>query len=141
MSEGITMETTARNLRGRRTLIACAVAALGIGLIAAPAGAKTTKPTKPGAPTITSVTPGVRSVKVAFDKPASNGGAKIVNYRAVCTSSDGGKKHANEGPRSPIRVGGLTPGKTYTCTVSAKNKVGRGPASAPSDPFTPKKHK
>jgi hypothetical protein len=112
--------------------------ALSSTAIAMPAGAaKPTKPAKPDAPTITAVTPGFHSVKVAFDKPASNGGAKITNYRVVCTSSDGGRKAANEGPKSPIKVSGLRTGKTYTCTVSAKNKAGRGPASAPSAAFQP----
>jgi hypothetical protein len=95
---------------------------------------------KPGAPTITSVTAVVRGVKVAFTAPADNGGAKITNYRVVCTSSDGGAKGAHEGPKSPITVSGLTAGKTYTCTVAARNKVGLGAASAPSDPVVPKGH-
>jgi fibronectin type III domain protein len=115
--------------------------ALSSAAIALPAGAAPHKPTKPGAPTITSVKPGFHSATVSFSKPASNGGAPILNYRVVCTSSNGGAKGANEGPRSPIKVSGLTTGKTYTCTVSAKNKVGRGPASAPSDSFMPTKHK
>ena len=114
-------------------------AALSVTAIALPAGAaKPTKPSKPGAPTITAVTPGVHSVKVTFTKPADNGGAKITNYRVVCKSSDGGREAENSGPKSPIKVSGLTTGKTYTCTVAAKNKVGRGPASSPSDPFSPK---
>ena len=116
-------------------------AALSATAIALPAGAA--KPTKPGAPTITAVKPGFHSVTVSFTKPDSNGGAKITNYRVVCTSRDKRVKAANEGPKSPIKVSGLTTGKTYTCTVSAKNKVGRGPASSPSDPFMPlpKAHK
>ena len=122
----------------RRAAIICGIAVFGLGLASAPAdAAKPTKPTVPGAPTITSVTPGFHRVKVAFDAPASNGGAKIVNYRVVCTSSDGGRKAANSGPKSPIKVSGLTTGKTYTCTVAAKNKAGRGPASAPSESFVP----
>jgi hypothetical protein len=113
--------------------------ALSSMALAIPAGAaKPTKPTKPGAPTITAVAAGVRNVKVSFVKPADNGGAKIVNYRVVCTSSNGGRKGANSGFKSPIKVSGLTAGKTYTCTVAAVNKVGRGTPSAPSDPFTPK---
>jgi hypothetical protein len=101
--------------------------------MSAPAGAAA--PTKPGAPTITSVTAGHRSVKIKFTKPADNGGAKITSYRAKCTSSNGGATRAHEGSKSPIYVAGLTAAKTYTCTVSARNKVGQGPASAPSDAF------
>ena len=139
MTEGTT--TMERRTRARRGAALIFGAALFGMAFAGPAGAAPHKPAKPGASTITSATPGVHSVKVAFDKPADNGGAKITNYRVVCTSSDGGRKHAIEGPKSPIRVSGLTAGKTYTCTVSAKNKVGRGPASAPSDPFVPLAHK
>jgi len=95
---------------------------------------------KPGAPTITNVAPGVRSLKVTFTKPGDDGGAPITNYRATCTSSNGGAKGSHEGPKSPITVSGLTAGKTYTCTVAARNKVGLGTASAPSDPVSPKGH-
>ena len=35
---------------------------------------------------------------------------------------------------STIVVGSLSPGNTYTCTVSAKNSLGYGPPSAPSSP-------
>jgi hypothetical protein len=107
----------------------------------APAGATPHKPTKPGAPTITGVHAGFHNVTVRFNPPASNGGSQIVNYRVVCTSSNGGARGANEGPNSPIKVSGLTTGKTYTCTVAARNKVGLGPASAPSMSFMPTPHK
>ncbi len=113
----------------------CGLVVLGVALAAAPAGAA---PTVPGAPTVTSITPGVRSAKVAFTKPADNGGSKITSYRVKCTSTDGGAARAREATKSPIFVAGLTAGKTYTCTVRARNKVGPGPASAPSDPFVVK---
>jgi|tagenome__1003787_1003787.scaffolds.fasta_scaffold20394657_1 hypothetical protein len=131
------METKSRVRRGATLL--CGVALLGMAF-AGPAGATPKKPTKPDAPTITSVKVGIRSATVSFAKPASNGGSRILNYRVVCKSSDGGIKKANSGPRSPIKVQGLSL-KTYTCTVAAKNKVGMGPASAPSDPFVPKPNK
>jgi hypothetical protein len=118
----------------------CGAALFGM-VLAGPAGATPHKPTKPGAPTITAVKPGFHNVIVSFSKPASNGGSPILNYRVVCTSSNGGAKGANEGPRSPIKVSGLNTGKTYTCTVSARNKVGRGPNSAPSNMFMPTPHK
>jgi len=122
-----------------------AVLAFGVALsstaIAMPAGAAPHKPTKPGAPTITAVKPGFHSVTVSVTKPGSNGGSAVLDFRVGFTSRYGGAKGANGGPRSPIKVSGLTTGKTYTCTVSAKNKVGRGPASAPSDPFMPTRHK
>jgi hypothetical protein len=134
------METRSKRRRPRRFMIVCGAAVACLAL-AAPAGAVPHKPTKPGAPTITGVTPGFHSVTVKFNPPASNGGSPILNYRVVCTSTNGGAPGANEGPQSPIKVSGLTTGKTYHCTVSAKNKVGRGPASAPSGAFMPTKHK
>ena len=131
------MEAKSRGRRGAALL--CGVALCGMAF-AGPVGAAPHKPTKPGAPTITSVKTGFRSATVSFDKPASNGGSRILNYRVVCKSSNGGARQANSGLRSPIKVAGLNL-KTYTCTVAARNKVGLGPASAPSDPFVPKAHK
>jgi len=88
--------------------------------------------TVPGAPTITSAVAGKRNVTVAFSAPASNGGAPILEYKAKCTSSDGGTTRSHERRHSSIRVVDLTAGKTYTCTVAARNRKGFGPASPPS---------
>ena len=129
-----------RGIRGSRgAALLCGVVLCGT-VLAAPAGAAAHKATKPGAPTITSVKVGVHSGTVSFTKPASNGGSRIVSYRVVCKSSNGGARRATSGLRSPIKVSGLN-AKTYTCTVAARNKAGTGPASAPSDPFVPKAHK
>ena len=97
-----------------------------------PAGAAV--PGTPGAPTITSVTGGVRTVAVAFRKPASDGGVRITSYRARCVSSNGGLTGSRQGFSTPIVVTALTASKTYTCTVVAINKIAIGPASAPSAP-------
>jgi Fibronectin type III domain len=131
------MERKSRVRRGAAVL--CGVALFGVGF-AGPVGAAPHKSTKPGAPTVTSVKVGIRSATVSFTKPTDNGGSRILNYRVVCKSSDGGAKRANEGLKSPIKVSGMNL-KTYTCTVAARNKIGLGPASAPSDPFTPKPNK
>ena len=128
------MKSDIRVRRGR-TVLACGVAAFGLALAGLPAGAA--GPTVPGAPTITGVKAGVRSAQVSFTKPADNGGSKITNYRVRCTSSNGGAYRALTGTKSPVLVAGLTAGKTYTCTVAARNNVGYGAASAPSDPFVP----
>ncbi len=115
----------------------CTVAAhnkVGFGPASAPSNSVVTLPMPPGAPTNVTATPGKRSVKVTFTKPASNGGSKITEYRAKCTSSDGGVTRSHNGAHSPIVVDGLTAKKTYTCTVAAHNEVGFGPASAPSNP-------
>lgn len=99
--------------------------------------------TKPGAPVITSAKAvSTKKAVVAFTPPAT-GGSPITSYSVTCTGK--GKKAKTRtatGSASPITVGGLTPGKKYTCTVTATNAVGAGPASAPSTKFKmPKKKK
>ncbi len=126
--------------RGRRgAALLCGVVLCSFAF-AAPIGAAAKKATKPGAPAISSVKVGVHDATVSFTKPTSNGGSRIVSYRVVCKSSNGGARRATSGLKSPIKVSGLNV-KTYTCTVAARNKVGTGPASAPSAPFVPKAHK
>jgi hypothetical protein len=85
----------------------------------------------PPAPFVSSVTPGVGQIVVAF-VAGSDGGAPITGYTAKCTSSNGGTAKSVNGTGSPITVSGLSKTKAYTCTVTAKNAVGTGPASAPS---------
>ena len=113
----------------------CTVSArnrLGYGQSSSPSGPVLVLPVPPGAPSITSATAGNHSVRVSFTKPASTGGSRIFSYKATCASSDGGRTRSQSESRSSIRVDGLTPGKTYTCTVAARNRAGFGPASAPS---------
>jgi hypothetical protein len=85
----------------------------------------------PGAPVIGAATPGNTQVSVAFTAPASDGGSAILDYTATCGSQSA------TGPASPITVSGLVNGTPYTCTVVARNAVGTGPASAPSNSVTP----
>ncbi len=61
----------------------------------------------------------------------------ITGYTANCTSSNGGTAGTNTGASSPITVGSLDNGKTYTCTVTATNANGNGPASPASNPAVP----
>jgi hypothetical protein len=128
---------TVANLTAAQTYT-CTVAAdnrIGLGHESAPSSPVIARPTAPGAPTITSVRAvGQRSILVTVTAPANDGGARITHYLAVCRSSDGGAAHNRSAPRSPIRVAGLTPKKTYTCTVAASNNIRFGPASAPSKP-------
>jgi len=81
------------------------------------------------------VTVGSYGPAIAFTKPANDGGAPISNYHVTCTSNNGGITITHEAFASPISVIGLSPTKTYTCTVAARNQTGLGPASAPSQPF------
>ncbi len=71
------------------------------------------------------------SLKVSFGTPASNG-APITSYAAVCSSTNHGVPNGKSGRTGPLTVTGLSVGKTYTCTVTATNKRGTGPASHPT---------
>ena len=128
-----------RNLRVSFAVLLIAA----LALVAAPAGAAKAKgtATAPGAPTVTSATAGTkRTLRVVFTAPASNGGAPISHYRATCSSSDGGKTRAGSARKLLIVVRGLTAGKTYTCTVRARNRAGLGPSSAPSSAVVASAH-
>jgi plastocyanin len=72
-------------------------------------------------------------LKVTFT-PAANNGAAITHYTATCKSTNGGTTASHSNTASPIRVTALTAAKTYTCTVTATNSRGTGPASNPSTP-------
>lgn len=86
-------------------------------------------PTTPAAPTIGQVTPGDRALALAFSPPVSDGGAPVSRYTATCR---GGlfDSESVSGTASPITVGGLVNGREYSCSVTARNSVGEGPASA-----------
>ena len=68
------------------------------------------------------------ALRVAFGTPAGNG-SPITRYTATCNSSNGGKANGKAGTTGPLTVTGLSPGKTYRCTVNAANKRGTGPTS------------
>ena len=84
------------------------------------------RPTKPRVSRL-----GAGHLKVSFAKPASNG-ARITRFKAVCRSANGGISRGKTDAASPLGVKKLTSGKIYTCTVTATNSRGTGPASAAS---------
>ncbi len=95
-------------------------------------------PVAPGAPTIGTATPGNSSATVTFTAPASNGGSAILDYTATATDGVSTFTQVLPGPTAaPITVNGLTNGTAYTLTVRARNVVGTGSASAPSNTVTP----
>lgn len=100
---------------------------LGVGACGGGGGSA---PTTPLAPAIGEVTPGDRALTIAFRAPASDGGASVSQYTARCR---GGlfDTESISAASSPITVGGLVNGREYTCSVTARNSVGEGPASEP----------
>ena len=80
-------------------------------------------------PTILGVLPGDQRISVAFNFIGGKVAALASitsyasSYTATCTSSDGGTSGTGTG-NNPIAVTGLTNGKSYTCTVAAKNDSG-----------------
>jgi len=93
----------------------------------------TAKVTAPHSPTAVTAIAGTGSATVSFKAPASDGGDPINSY--TVTASPGGATASGLG--SPITVGGLTAGTSYTFTVTATNSKGTGPASLPSSPVIP----
>jgi hypothetical protein len=91
--------------------------------------------TPPGAPAINSVTAGNAQATISFTAPNSDGGSPITMY--TVTSNPGGFIGSGTTASDSITVYGLTNGTPYTFTVTATNRVGYGPASAPSNSVTP----
>jgi hypothetical protein len=64
-----------------------------------------------------------------------DGGAPVTLVTAICT--DGTNQFVATNSSSPITVGGLSNGTSYTCSITATNSVGTSPASAATSPITP----
>jgi hypothetical protein len=91
--------------------------------------------TLPGAPVGVTAVAGDASAVVSWEAPADDGGTPITQY--LVTSSPGVVATGTSGSARSIAVLGLTNGVAYTFTVTARNAVGSGPPSVPSDPVTP----
>ena len=99
-----------------------------------PPGAYVNLLSVPGAPTRVTATAGDASARVSWTAPADGGGVPIQSYRV--TSIPDGMTCTTSGA-TDCTVTGLTNATPYTFTVTATNRVGTGPASAPSNPVTP----
>ncbi len=93
----------------------------------------------PSAPSIKTVTPGHGSVSVAFAKPAQLWNLAVTKYTVTATDlttpANGGQ--VASGANSPVSVPGLTPGDSYTFTVTATDAGGTSDPSAPSASVVP----
>jgi RHS repeat-associated protein len=113
------------------TFVVQAINAVGAGPSSAPSST-VTRANPPGAPgTVAAVVDGEAAVRVTWTPPSSNG-APITSYTVV--SAPGGLTAVVDGGVVSATVSGLTVGTTYTFTVTATNRKGAGPASAPSNP-------
>jgi subtilisin family serine protease len=81
--------------------------------------------TVPGAPTLTSATPGDASVVLTWTAPSSDGGSAITHYLVYRN----GSLVTTLGNVTSYTDTGLTNGVTYTYRVSAENGVGEGAQS------------
>ncbi|MCM2329033.1 MAG: choice-of-anchor D domain-containing protein, partial [Lysobacter sp.] len=86
-------------------------------------------PAAPGAPAINSIVPGDRQAVISFS-PSATGGIPILDYRVEC-AAPGFPTYADTTVSSPFQVPLSANGIAFSCTVSARNAIGRGPASAP----------
>jgi hypothetical protein len=96
----------------------------------------------PSPPLSVSAAGGNATIRVSFSTPANDGASALLTYAASCVSSNGGTTRTQTGPASPypgttsLVVAGLTNGKTYRCTATAKNALGASPTSKATSALT-----
>lgn len=93
----------------------------------------------PGAPTAATAVAGDTSASVSWQPPADDGNSQLSKY--TITASPGGATTTVPGvkgalPPTSATFTGLTPGTTYTYTVSASNSFGDSANSDPSNAVT-----
>jgi hypothetical protein len=90
---------------------------------------------EPGAPTITSSTPGSSLLSIAFDAPLFNGGITITRYEKAFSTDNSTwspwalASSSTSPPTSPVTISGLTNGQAYYVKIRAVNSMGVGPES------------
>jgi hypothetical protein len=91
----------------------------------------------PGAPAAASATAGGDQATVAWKVPSDTGGLPVVGYRVVASDltsgARGGQSVMSSGTALTTTLTGLTPGDSYTFTVTPSNALGNGiPATSSS---------
>lgn len=84
----------------------------------------------PSAPNSVAITARSSALDISFVPPAMNGGTPIIDYSASC-SANGQVPVVATNSASPVTVASLVNGQAYSCTVTARNSAGVGPASSP----------
>jgi hypothetical protein len=111
-----------------------AVNTAGAGAYTAKSAAATPR-TWPGAPTNLSATPAARRVNLAWQAPASNGGAAIKDYIVQYSSNNGVTWRVfkeSVSSATSVSVTGLTRGTSYVFRVGGMNAAGSGEYSEKS---------
>lgn len=110
------------------TTYTCSVYAINsFGASIATTSGQVTPALPPQAPSAVSAQPGNGAASISFSAP-SDGGSVITGYTVRCTNA--GTTLSGAGTSSPITVGGLSNSTLYSCTVTARNAAGTGPASS-----------
>ena len=82
----------------------------------------------------TDVTGSDGRAEVSFDVPKDDGGSGDLTYTAECRFSEFGEGVTAAGKSSPLIVPGLVVQVQHTCSVTATNKGGTGPAGVAAEP-------
>lgn len=80
----------------------------------------------PGAPQNVQLTSGDSMLSLRFSPPLNDGGAPVSAYNGSCTAD--GQTRSVSASTGPLLIDGLRNGTTYTCTLTALNSAGSGPA-------------
>ncbi len=130
MGTGSPIVVTGLTQQAPYTFTVHATNAVGNSAESAPSNAVTTV-FLPGAPSITAVTAADSQVTVAFTPPASDGGRPITQYTAIARpgAASSGPVITATGTTSPLTIGGLTNGATYSISVYATTALGNSPES------------